>query len=253
MDDFTIGIYWYERPLTLRVYADVSGAFIRRLKGIHPAFQGLEWVGNRPNNAVRLADDLGNLNALIYAHGGSKDFLYENLNPDGSLTCESFGKNGFDMSYSSGKFVTGGKIDIWIGAGRTGARNANGVTIGFPSRENHAFPCKEFFDYDFLRQLLLQMVDFWKPEDGRLTNYPFSKAIKTRGGVVVGWLTYARDPRAAALRNSPALKNLIFETTPDGGTLISLGRTPISPDNAEQVEQARRLRQILIDEHLVTT
>lgn len=69
--------------------------------------------------------------------------------------------------------------------------------------------------------------------------------------VVVGWLTYLRDPRATALRNSPELKNLVFDTTPDGGTLISLGRAPISPDNAEQVEQARRLRQILLDEHLV--
>lgn len=84
-----------------------------------------------------------------------------------------------------------------------------------------------------------------------LTSSAFDKAMATQGAYIVGWLTYARDPRAAALRNSPELKNLIFETTPDGGTLISLGRTPISPDNAEQVEQARHLRQILIDEHLV--
>lgn len=92
----------------------------------------------------------------------------------------------------------------------------------------------------------MQLVDFWKPEHGRLTSYAFSEAVSTSMTVAVGWLTYVRDPRAAALRNSPSLKKLIFHPTPDGGTLMSLGRTPVSPDNPEQVENARVLRRILI-------
>jgi hypothetical protein len=252
MNEFTMGIYWYERQLTLRQYADISQAFIKQLKEIHPVFQFLEWVGDRPNNAVKLASDLDNLEGLIYTHAPSKEAIYQKPDKDRTASWDSFGVAGFDMRYSTGKAVPGGRMSVWIGAGRTGMpRFANGVTINFPSRENADFTCKEFFDYDFLKRLLLHLIAFWKPEDGRLTSYPFSEAVSTSMVVVVGWLTYVRDPRATALRNSPQLKNLIFETTPDGGTLISLGRTPIAPDNAEQVEQARRLRQVLIDEGLV--
>jgi hypothetical protein len=254
MSDFYIGTYWYERQLTLREYADASNAFIMRLMTIHPVFRFVEWVGNLANHAVKLESDLSNLEGLIYAHAENKDFVYEKLNPDGSLSWNSFGAAGYGMGYSAGQSVSGGEVVIRIRAGRTGSTDiANGLSIEFSFRGNSQVPGKELFDYDFLNQLMSLLVAFWKPENGRLTSYAFSKAVAASGSPIVGWLTYVRDPRAAALRNSPSLKKLIFHPTPDGGTLISLGRTPISPDNPEQVENARALRRILIDEGLVAS
>jgi hypothetical protein len=121
----------------------------------------------------------------------------------------------------------------------------------FPSSRRHALLRREFYSYNFLRNLFAQVIAFWQPQQGLLTSIAFSDAMAGAQLPRAGWLTYAHNPRTAALRNRPALKDLLFDTTLDGGTLISLDRTPVSPDNALPIEQARRLRQTLIDEHLV--
>jgi hypothetical protein len=149
MSDFIIGIYWYERQQTLRQYADTSHAFIGHLKAFHRAFQFLEWVGNRPDNAAKLANDLSNLDALIYTYAQDKEAVYQNPNTDGTASWNSPGSSGYGMGYSTGKSIPGGDVVIRIGAGRTGPRNANRVTITFPSHEIIAFPYREFFDHDF--------------------------------------------------------------------------------------------------------
>jgi hypothetical protein len=250
IDEFYIGAYWYERQLSLRQYADATHAFIALLRRIHPVFQTLQWVGGRPNLFVKLSPDLSNLDELIYCHASDKG-IYEDGNPDGSPSWQSLSRSSFMMNYSTGKSKKEGRILISITAGNPGTRMPNSVLITFPTPEQPLFPHREFFNYDFLKKLFLKCMDFWKPETGRLINRTFGNAVVQSGPPRVGWLTYVRDPRAAALRNSASLKGLIFEEASDGGTLISLGPTMISPDNDEQVDNARRLRSILTDEKII--
>lgn len=253
IDEFYLGIYWRKRPLTLRQYADVSRDFIRLLRTIHPVFHSLEWGGDRPNSSVKLAPDLGNLDALIYhSNNDPAEVVYENAKSDGSLKWESLSPLGFMMFYTIGVSASGGGLDMGIRIGQSGAsRIVDAVTISFPPACNTRFPHREFYDHDFLKNLFAQVIAFWHPLQGRLTSHVFSDAMAVKGLPRAGWLTYAHDPRVAALRNDPALRGLLFETMPNGEPLLSLGRELLSPDNAGQVELARRLHRVLVDEKLV--
>ena len=205
---------------------------------------------DRPDFFINVAPDLSNLDELIYRHAGDKG-VYEDGNSDGTPSWHSLSRSSFMMYYSTGKSKKEGRVLISITAGNLGTRMPNSVLVVFPVPENPLFPHREFFDYEFLKNLSLKCMDFWKPETGQLVSRDFGNAVHATEPPYVGWLTYMRDPRAAALRNSALLKGLIFEETSDGGTLISLGRAMISPDNDEQVASAQRLRKILIDEKLL--
>lgn len=252
MSPFYLGTYWRaDRALTLRQYVDATKGFLRMLQSTHPAFRSLEWVGDRPNSTISLTSGMGNLDDLVYRHAGSKEHLFNPANPDGTPLWDSLCKFGYSMTYGTGPSPAGGGLTIAIGAGSYGLPLSNAVWIGFPPPEDQRFSQPEFYDYAFLKALFCQMVEFWAPTDGLVTQHAFNSAVTDEGLPYAGWLTYVRDPRAAALRNSDALRGLIFEQMPGGGTLISLDTAIISPDNPTQVENARRLRSLLIAEKLV--
>lgn len=251
MSYFYLGAYWpADRPLTLRQYADATRSFLAQLQGVHPAFRTLEWVGDRPNSAVHLLPDLSNLDDLIYRHAG-RDAIYRDTNADGTPSWKSTGILGYSMDYCTGKSAQAGGISIGVTAGCHGIPTPNAISIGFPPPEDTRFPHREFHDHAFLRVLFCKVITLWAPKYGRVTSHAFAEAVSGDARPHVGWLTYLRDPRAAALRNAEALRGLVFESTPDGGTLISLDQAIIRPDNMAQVERARQLRSKLIAEKLV--
>jgi hypothetical protein len=248
-DEFYIGAYWHGRQLTLRQYADAIHAFIKLLRRMHPVFQVMEWVGDRPNAAIKLTSDLSNLDELIYCHAGDGS-VHENANADGTPSWSSVCKSSFIMYFATGSKKEG-RILISITAGSLNSRTPDSAVMTLPPPDHPLFLHREFFQYDFLKKLFLQYMDFWKPEEGLLTDHAFSNAVSPTDVSYIGWLTYMRDPRAAALRKSASLKGVTFEEALDGGTLISLGGAMISPANNEQVEKAQRLRSILIDEKII--
>lgn len=251
MSYFNLGTYWHGRSLTLQQYADEAHGFFSELVRLHPAFQTLSWVGDRPNSAVSISAELSNLADLIYDYAGSKRHLYEHANADGTPSWQSTCIFGYSMRFCTGKPASAGGLSVSIRAGSTECPIPNAVTISFPDVEDPTFSHREFYNYKFLRGLFLSVIGFWKPERGLVTQHAFSEAVSGDELPYVGWFTYLRDPRTAALRNSVSLAGLEFDDEPDGGTLISLGRTIISPGNHAQVEKARRLRNLLIAEKLV--
>ncbi|MBA5605993.1 hypothetical protein H3H36_11540 [Duganella sp. FT3S] len=251
MNYFYLGIYWFERSLTLRQYADASKAFLLELARIHPVFQSLSWVGDRPNSAIEVSPGLGNLEELISRHAGSKGNMYELANPDGTPSWLSTSIFGYSMRYNTGRPASAGGVGVSIHAGSYKCRTPNSVTVSFPAIVDERGFHRELYDYAFLKNLFCKAVALWAPMEGLITQHSFSDAITDERLPYVGWLTYLRDPRAAALRHSTDLRDLIFDQPPDGGTLISLDTTIISPDNSAQVEKARRLRSLLIAEKLV--
>ncbi len=251
MNEFYIGAYWPNRPLTLRQYADETRQYLLLLASIHPVFRSLEWVGDRPNLAIKLSPDLSNLDDLIYHQAGSTGFRYDDANPDGTASWNSVCAYGYMMRYNTGKSPEDVGVSISISTGKRDLPVPNSATISFPPPDTPGFPHREFFDYEFLKSLFLQVIAFWKPTTARVATHAFVKAVVKEGLPGVGWLTYVGDPRAAALRLDSSLKSLMFEEMPDGGLLISLGRTMISPDNMLQVEKARLLRSKLVAERFI--
>ncbi|MES2117266.1 MAG: Imm52 family immunity protein [Pseudomonadota bacterium] len=248
---FTVGAYWHKRQLTLQQYADATRTFFVQLQEFHQVFRQLEWVGTRPNSAIKVNADLGNLDELIFQYAGDSHYFHTHANPDGTPSWESTCAYGYSMIYDTGRAASGGGVGVGIRAGNAETRTPSAVTISFPAVDDARFPYREFYDYAFLKKLFLMVIRCWEPQKGLVMSHAFSHAFVDEGPTHVGWLTYLRDPRAAALRHSAALSGLHFEETPDGGTLISLDTQIISPDNFAQVEKARRLRSKLIAEKIV--
>jgi hypothetical protein len=251
MSKFYAGVYWKDRSLTLRQYADLTRDFFVRLQEIHPVFRTLEWVGDRPNSEIEVSPDLANLDDLIYRHAGSRQRVYSNPNPDGTPSWSSAHELGFGMRYGTHPSNTLNSVEIGIRAGMSGERFNNAVTLGFPVPSEAGFLNRDFYDYDFLKKLFSAMRIVWKPQFGLVVSDDFSDVVEGKASRDVGWMTYVRDQRALALRNDSALKGLIVEEAPDGGVLLSLGHAIISPENTEQVELARLLRRRLISEKLI--
>ncbi len=248
---FYLGVYWpADRPLSLRHYADAARSFLAKLREMHPAFQSLAWVGDRPNSSIVLLPDLGNLDDLIYRHAGHTEAKYHNPNPDGTPSWESVGEFGYSMDFWTGRSARAGGISIALAAGYYGFLPVpNAVSVGFPPPGHECFPYPEFYQYQFLKGLFTEMIASWQPKYGRVTSHLFTDAVGAERPCV-GWLTYLRDPRASGLRHHEMLRGLTFDETRDGGTLISLDTQIVSPDNHLQVAKARRLRNVLTAEKL---
>jgi hypothetical protein len=250
MNRIFLGAYWKSRSLTLRQYADLTRDFFLRLQAIHPVFRTLEWVGDRPDSEIAVSPDLANLDDLIYRRAGSER-VFSNPNPDGTPSWDSACRLGFAMTYGSHPANSGNSVVVGIDAGTSSETFTNSATLYFPGENIAGFTHREFYEYDFLKELFSIMRIVWTPKFGLVVSDEFSDAVAGKESRDVGWLTYVRDHRALALRNDIALKGLIVEEAPDGGVLLSLGRAIISPDNMEQVELARLLRRRLISEKLI--
>lgn len=245
MSEFFLGLYWQNRPITLRQYAYRTKQFLILLQETHPVFQSLEWVGNCPGSAVKLSVDLSDLDDLVYRHSWNRELTFEPHNVDGSPTWETLAPLGYHMSFSTMHSDARDSVDISVHAGSPSTISYNAITIGYPAAEGKKFPYSEFYDYEFLLSLFEKSVRYWAPTHGLLTSHAFVRAIQAQGLPRVGWLTYLRDASAAALRNERAVEECIVAELDIGGTLIALGREPISPTNAEQVQKATILNHWL--------
>ena len=245
MSEFFLGLYWQNRPITLRQYACRTKQFLVLLQETHSVFQSLEWVGNRPGSAAKLSADLSDLDDLVYRHSWNRERTFEPHNVDGSPTWEAFAPLGYHMSFSTVRSDTLDSVDISIHAGSPSNISYNAITIGYPGTEGKKFPYPEFFDYDFLLSLFEKSVRYWAPAHGLLTSHAFLRAMRAQGVPRVGWLTYLRDTSAAVLRSERAAEGCIVDELDIGGARIALGREPISPSNAEQIQKATILNHWL--------
>lgn len=252
MNEFMLGVYWDNRRRTLRDYADDTRGFIGVLKEWHPAFESLEWVGDRPNSAIKVAPDLSNLDDLIFQHAAKKDDVYSAPNPDGSPSWESTCDDGFGMWYNNGRAASAGGITFSIYDGGNGPI-PNGIAISFPDPSDSRFPYQEFFQHKFLLDGLKKLVQYWQPQTGRVTSIEFARALSPEGPSRVGWITYVADERAAALRIDRSIGNFSTEELATGGVLFSLDQKLISPDNLEQLRTAKHLQRRLVAEKILTT
>lgn len=251
MSEFSLCAYWKNRPITFRQYADSVKNFLPILAGVSGAFRQLQWAGDRPASEIVLANNFQGLDQLIYEHAGDADQVYDKRNPDGTPTWESVSPLGFTMIFNTMESSRENGITLSFSAGIAGDLLQNSVVISFPEPDHACFKNREFFDYEFIKHLFIKTIQYWDADDGVLFSNDFADKVDEDGLPGVGWLTYLRDPRTAALNNDIRFKDLLFEEVEGGGTLITLNRQIIDANNPAQVSKARLLRNILIEQQLI--
>lgn len=253
MTELIIGAYWKNRPLSLQEYATLTAAFLTALAGVDPLFHKIYWVGEKRGEQTLVTDNANVLAELIYQQAGGSDQVYDIANPNGSPTWESKGWRGFSMIYNNGVSSKAGGVTISIRAGKNDPGSTNVVTIalGVPNKSKMDFDASNC--HEFIKSLFLSLVAFWHCDKGMVFTDPFSDAVFSEQITEIGWLTYIKNTNASAMRNNPDLiaAGIEMEPVSIGGTLFSIDRDMVSPDNEVQVARAKLLRTKLLENKLI--
>ena len=249
----SLGIFWRNRPETMREYAKNLKDLLSTLKGKPFLLNDLTWVGNGTAQEARIADDLSNLDNLIFKFAADPAQVYcDNTGPCDTATWNATGAFGYLMSFHNGRSSKQGGISITVNSGLTDKDQYNFINIKFPRLTGK--DCSlEVNNYSFLKTGFTQLIEGWRPEIGRIMLPSFSDRLTESGFSDIGWLTYIKNSSASAMRNNPDLiaAGIEMEPVSIGGTLFSIDREMVSPDNEVQVARARLLRTKLMENHLI--
>jgi Immunity protein 52 len=251
MIEITIGAYWKKRTITLRLFADELKKHISQIANPPFSFSNISMIGSRPNSDIKLASDLSNLDDLVYRFGWDKKNYYENANPDGTPSWSSTSDLGFRLRFTCATPRSDTSIEFSVRAGKNEDRIYNSAIVTIQSTEpSEGNP---LLHYAHLRKILLQLLLFWKPDFGQIMSIPFADAFLPDGFTKVGWVTYIKNSNASAMRNNPDLiaAGIEMEPVSIGGSLFTIDREMVSPDNETQVARAKLLRAKLMEYRLI--
>lgn len=253
MSRLYLGAYWKNRKLTLREYADLTKAYLMTLMKLHPDFRTLEIPGAVPDSTIRIASDLSNLDESLMISANEKNVLYDSLDGSGRPTWEASSPLGFVTQFTNGKSRKEGGIGLIISAGHNSRHLSNAITITFSEMGAHKSNPGESLHHDFFKKVIVATIELWKPETALVSSHTFSDHLEPDGTTSVGWLTYIKNTNASAMRNNPDLiaAGIEMEPVSIGGTLFSIDRDMVSPDNEVQVARAKLLRIKLMDYKLI--
>lgn len=241
MDLGLLGVYWHKRVLTLGGYRDLLRNVLVLLRAAHRSFSDLHWVGDGRRKPLKIAEDISNLDELVYRHSwGEKREIRGERNPDGTPTWAAENSLGFDMVFNSGKSSKEGGTTVSVHAGDGGRFTPNAITVSFPAPSLSEIACDEFYQYAFLLDLFVSIIRLTNPESGLVTSQDLSTAIDRDGPYNVGWLTYFSDARCASMSNQFPTEDVGLE-----GTLFSLGKQLMFVTSHETVSLGRSLQTAL--------
>lgn len=245
--DIFIGVYWFDRVLTLRQYANLVRQFFDLLRAAHPVFYEMQWSGTNPRNAVNLLPNLENLDELIYRHACSKRDGRGDRNLNGSVNWASESRIGFGMTFDSGKSPRAGGVLVSSSAGREdNYHTPNNCVVAFPDPSDRGFPHRELYDYDFVVELFGKLISLTAPRRGLVTTHAFGDAIHPEKFPEVGWLTYVSDDRSKLPVDRHATEQL---TGP--GTLFSLGRERFLDTSPSSIAAGQALYKDLVEDGVI--
>jgi Immunity protein 52 len=251
MTKITVGAYWERRTITLREFADELKKHILQLTTPPFDFSNIAMIGETPNSEIKLDSNLSNLDDLVYRYAWDTELNYENANPDGTPSWLSSSSLGFMLDFTCASPRSDTRIEFGVSAGINSGSISNSAIVKIqypgPSEGN------PLLHYDYLKKILLQLLLFWKPDFGKIMSIPFEDAFLADGFTDVGWVTYIKDSNASAMRNNPALIEAGIEMEPVsiGGSLFTIDREMVSPDNETQVARAKLLRAKLMEYRLI--
>jgi hypothetical protein len=251
MAKITIGAYWQKRPITLRAFADELKKHILQLTKPPFDFSNITMIGNSPNSYIKLDSNLSNLDDLVYRYAWDSENSYENANPDGTPSWSSSSDLGFRLRFKCAAPGSDMHVEFSVSAGIDDANLSNSayITIQYPDQieENPSI------HYDYFKKMLLKLLLFWQPDFGKIMFIPFEDAFLPDGFTDVGWVTYIKNSNASAMRNNPDLiaAGIEMEAVSIGGSLFTIDREMVSPDNETQLARAKLLRAKLMEYRLI--
>jgi Immunity protein 52 len=251
MAKITVGTYWQKRTITLREFADELKKHILQLTKPPFDFSNISMVGNTPNSAIKLDNNLSNLDDLVYRFAWAKKNYYENANSDGTPSWLSSSDLGFRLRFTCATARSDTCIEFSISAGINADEISNSAVVIIQCPDTSAE--NPLLHYDYLKTILRQLLVFWKPDFGKIMTMPFIEAFSPDGYTDVGWVTYIKNSNASAMRNNPDLiaAGIEMEPVSIGGSLFTIDREMVSPDNETQVARAKLLRAKLMEYRLI--
>ncbi len=235
LDNVTLRVYWFNRPLTARAAFDQMIGYLRRLQQVSPVFAQLYLLRTQDMARVRLAPDFSNFDHEV-ALDMEPDWVYQNPDPTNSaftLACRN--SIGFSASFATvpNDQQTGCWITLSCGRVNTGKATFPDFVILNVSPELET--------PEFLRRLLEHTVQFWHPDWGTITQGAVEDILQQPiGDVSVGWLTYFDHPAVAGVL-PPSVSSYPLA----GGLVVQAAERPGMAEDAEYVRRLVQIRDTL--------
>jgi Immunity protein 52 len=160
--------------------------------------------------------------------------------PDRTMSREGRSRLGFHINLnSSGRSTKPETVCLSMRGGTPGTVLSGVTSIEFPE-----VGAPEFQHFDFVKRLMQATVECWRPEQAYVTSIEFHEAqqVKTAYANAIGWMNYFAN---AGVREA-APPDVECESFGPGGVLLTLQRDPPSPDDAQGVARAKRIREALL-------
>lgn len=251
MEEFYLGAYWKNDYSTADEYLSKSFNFIQE---IIPLFFNYDKISIIDKNGKMLPfpDSIDeykkislplvyNNDAWYFQPDGIRDkVITPNSICDMGFYKEYFFENDADaisVSINGGKHVTKSPEGI-----EYGSDVPNSLVISFPSDKSN-----EFSDYEFVKNLLIKVIEHWNPQQSIVTSHEFSNRLEPDDITYfyIGWLNYFKDPKVMLVLPSDIEKEKI-----DGGVLFSLSKEIHNSEDTNLVNKAMQIRETFIKEQL---
>jgi hypothetical protein len=224
------------RDVTLGEYIEMLKKYFGALQKLHPVFRQLYETGNRPNSIVAIKPDFSNLEVHLRKRLYDKECRYSHIASDGLPALDSTCSSSYSTSYMSHPKDTLADLNLTT---TVDLSTGGGAGVDFPLEG-----APEFYDYDFQKKLFQLHIDFFKPYNALIFQYNFWVKTTTEDdmgtGIRVGTITYFADKRIA-----DAIPEDVEREPFGDGVLVTISRERPDPDNAKQVRDVKRVRDIL--------
>ncbi len=236
MEEFFLGAYWKNIPLTARQYLEFSKELLLKLQAFDPCWFG--W-GGCPDADQGFKDDLSDFETVMLPHIKDQDMIYDNPDPANiDITLDSTCWLGFSNTYGTTVPAVEGKILFSISAGAS-MGELNSVVMHFPPQAD-----APFYDYAYVVALFKLVIEHCDPDHALVISHEFRNQVEFKDGdahIEIGWLSYL-----ANRSTTPALPpGTEYELSSYDGPIITLMRELPSAENPEHVARALHIRDAL--------
>jgi hypothetical protein len=244
LDAYRLGCSWIDRPQTLGEFVDAAAAYLKCLRQLHPLFRGqLFLTGSAPKEFEPLAADLLNLESFAQHFAWDRKApadRHVGVLPDRTMAREGRSRLGFHINLnSSGRTTKPETVCLSMRGGKSGAVLPSAVSVKFP-----AVGAPEFEQHDFVKHLLEITVETWRPDLGYVISAELQRPqdLDSTQYPAIGWLNYFAN---AGVREAVP-PDVECESFGPSGVLLTLQRERPSPEDAQAVARAKRIREALL-------
>lgn len=234
--------------LTMKEYLSFSKNVLIELVKLDSVFANtFSWAGNKKHRISGFGNDYSSFEETVFSQEiWDEEIRYSN--PDtGNFNCtlDSTSSIGFLNSYSNVNDNFLNQFVVRISAGGNKGNDIGYINIEFPI----SFDTK-YYDYFFVKQLMLKIIELVDPIYAVVTTDNFIDLVELENtDFWIGWFTYLRKQNIEFNINNLIEEEFITDT--DQGIVLTLGKETISSNNEIIVSKAIALRNELLKLNLL--